>query len=88
MASKGALAELRRGCGFSQEKVSEDLDAPQAAISAYERGVYFPSVERLIELGVEYGTTDLARLYPDLTEAALVRRRERLAQEAAARAAS
>lgn len=45
-----AIEYYRKKAGISQKKLAEELKVTQGAISQWERGVTFPSIDKLPEL--------------------------------------
>ena len=51
------IQELRRGKGFSQEKLAERMEVSRQAISKWESGAAIPEVDKLIQLARLFGVT-------------------------------
>ena len=51
------LRELRKECGFTQEKVAERLGVTRTTVGAYERNEKTPSLEVLERIAVIYHTS-------------------------------
>ena len=61
------LTRLRKEKGLSQTEAAEELGVTRQAISKWESGRAFPSMEKLIALSRLYGVP-LEELYQDNTE--------------------
>lgn len=59
------LAQLRRARGWSQTELAERLDVSRQAVSRWEVGTSFPSMEKLLALADAYGLSLAALLQGD-----------------------
>lgn len=64
------LAEMRRGKGYSQEELAENLGLSRQAVSKWERAESSPDTGNLIALAKLYGVTidDLLRVESDIDD--------------------